>query len=458
MSEQHSAPATASPRTTLAMGELETIAGRVRAANLAFAKRYPGEAAARQPVHTVYGGAQLFRADAAEKLGGVAMRALEDYAADPATLGTALGIASHPALAAIHARVVEKLRREPVEDFRVDFEDGYGNRPDGEEDGHAASVGAALADGMARGSLPAFIGIRIKPLNEELRARAVRTLDIVLGTVLERAGALPPHFVVTVPKITVLEQVEFAVVVLERLERAHGLAAMTLRFETMVETPQMVLDASGRSMLPRVLDAAQGRLAGAHFGTYDYTAGVGITAAHQRMRHPACDFAKHTMQVAFAGTGVWLSDGSTALLPVPIHRDGKLTAVQQAENRSTVHRAWKLHFDDVTHSLVGGFYQGWDLHPAQLVSRYAALYAFFLDGLEAAAARLRHFVERAAQATLIGDVFDDAATGQGLLNFFLRGINSGAISEGDVLRLTGLTADELCGRSFAAILRNRAGK
>ena len=462
MAEQHSAPATATTRTTLSMGELETIAGRVRAANLAFAKRYPGEEATRQPVHTVYGGAQLFRADAAEKLGGVAMRALEEYAPDPSTLGTALGIASHPALAAIHARVVEKLRREPVEDFRIDFEDGYGNRPDAEEDGHAAAVGAALAEGMGQGSLPAFIGIRIKPLNEELRARAVRTLDIVLGTVLERAGALPPRFVVTVPKITVLEQAEFAVSVLERLERAHGLAAMTLRFETMVETPQMVLDASGRSMLPRVLDASQGRLAGAHFGTYDYTAGVGITAAHQRMRHPACDFAKHAMQVAFAGTGVWLSDGSTAVLPVAIHRaergSAKLTAAQQAENRSTVHRAWKLHFDDVTHSLVGGFYQGWDLHPAQLVSRYAALYAFFLDGLEAAAARLRHFVERAAQATLIGDVFDDAATGQGLLNFFLRGINSGAIAEDEVLRLTGLSGAELSGRSFAAILRNRGGK
>src|SRR5436309_5983304 len=247
-----------------------------------------------------------------------------------------LGIGDHPKLSEIHARVTDKLRREPVEDYRIDFEDGYGNRPDEEEDRHAVEVGAALADGMARRTLPAFIGIRVKPLNEELRARSIRTLDVVLGAVHERAGALPERFLITLPKITLLEQVEFAVTVLERLERALGLAAATLQFEVMVETPQIVLDASGRSLLPRILDAAQGRLAGAHFGTYDYTAGLGITAAHQRMQHPACDFAKQMMQVAFAGTGVWLSDGSTAVLPVPIHRaaDGKLTAKQMTENRA----------------------------------------------------------------------------------------------------------------------------
>jgi hypothetical protein len=226
----------------------------------------------------------------------------------------------------------------------------------------------------------------------------------------------------------------------------------------MVETPQIVLDATGASLLPRILDASDGRLSGAHFGTYDYTAGVNVTAAHQRMRHPACDFAKHMMQVAFAGTGVWLSDGSTTVMPVPIHHsntDG-LTAEQRLENRASVHRAWKLHFDDIQHSLIGGFYQGWDLHPAQLVSRYAALYAFFLEGIDAAGARLRNFVEKAAQATLVGDVFDDAATGQGLLNFFLRGINSAAITEEEARRMTGLTADELRSKSFTVILKERA--
>jgi citrate lyase beta subunit len=428
----------------------------LRAANLAFAKRYRGEVAERQPVHSVYGGAQLFHADTVTKVGAVARRALQDYAADPAALGEALGIGHHPALATIHARVVDKLQREPVEDYRVDFEDGYGNRGDIAEDGHAKVVAIAFADAMKARTLSPFIGIRIKPLNEEMRARSERTLDLVLTPLVERAGGLPEHFLITIPKVTIIEQVDYTAAMLARLERKLGLPDRTLRFEVMVETPQIVLDARGTSLLPRIIDAADGRLSGAHFGTYDYTAGVSVTAAHQRMRHPACDFAKHMMQVAFAGTGVWLSDGSTTVMPVPIHHGDTLTSEQRAENRATVHRAWKLHFDDIQHSLVGGFYQGWDLHPAQLVSRYAALYAFFLDGIDAAGARLRNFVEKAAQATLVGDVFDDAATGQGLLNFFLRGINSAAITEEEALRLTGLTTDEFRERSFVRILEIRS--
>jgi len=432
----------------------------LRTANLAFARRYRGEGAARQPVHVVYGGAQLFSVDTVRKVGSVAMRALDEYAPDPASLGEALGIGDHPALTTIHARVIEKLRREPVEDYRVDFEDGYGNRGDATEDGHARTVAEAFADGMSRGMLSPFIGIRVKPFNEEMRARSQRTLELVLSTLIEKAGALPPNFMITVPKVTILEQVEYVVGLFRELERKLGLADNALRFEVMVETPQIVLDGTGASLLPRILDASDGRLSGAHFGTYDYTAGVNVTAAHQRMRHPACDFAKHMMQVAFAGTGVWLSDGSTTVMPVPTHHatagGRSLTAAQRLENRARVHRAWKLHFDDIQHSLIGGFYQGWDLHPAQLVSRYAALYAFFLEGIDAAGARLRNFVEKAAQATLVGDVFDDAATGQGLLNFFLRGINSAAITEEEARRMTGLTADELRSKSFTVILKERA--
>ncbi|HEY8165503.1 MAG TPA: hypothetical protein VIF83_08120 [Gemmatimonadaceae bacterium] len=433
-------------------------AERLREANLAFAKAHPGESPGRQPVHTVYGGAQLFAADSVPKLGAIALRALEAYAADAPTLGKALDISHHPALDTIDSRVREKLAREPIEDFRIDFEDGYGNRPDAEEDHHAGVVAAELAKGMKGGTLSPFIGMRIKPLNEELRARAVRTLDLVV-TALVEAGGIPDRWILTIPKITIIEQVEYTVAVLRELERKLGLADGVLRFEVMVETPQIVLDSSGRSLLPRILDVSDGRLRGAHFGTYDYTAGINITAAHQRMRHPACDFAKHFMQVAFAGTDVWLADGSTTVMPVPIHRQAAggppLTDRQLAQNAASVHAAWKLHFDDIRHSLAGGFYQGWDLHPAQLVTRYAALYSFFLEGIDAAGLRLSNFVGKAAQATLVGDMFDDAATGQGLLNFFLRGINSGAITEEEALRMTGLTADEFRSRSFVKIMRGR---
>ena len=446
--------------TSLDYSALAEASAALREANLIFARAHPGESPGRQPVHTVYGGAQLFKADSVPKLGSIALRAMDQYASTPDSLGAALGISDHPALPTIDRRVRDKLTREPIEDFRIDFEDGYGNRPDAEEDQHALIVAREVAKGMRDGTLSPFIGMRIKPLNEELRARSIRTLDLVLTALVEESGGkLPEGWVVTIPKITILEQVEYTVSVLRELERKLGLADGTLLFEAMVETPQIVLDSGGRSLLPRILEASDGRLRGAHFGTYDYTAGINITAAYQRMQHPACDFAKHFMQVAFAGTDVWLSDGSTTVMPVPVHREqkgsSKLTKKQQQENAASVHRAWRLHFDDVRHSLAGGFYQGWDLHPAQLVTRYAALYSFFLDGIDAAGVRLSNFVGKAAQATLVGDVFDDAATGQGLLNFFLRGINSGAITEEEALRMTGLTADEFRGRSFVKIMRGR---
>ena len=144
-------------------------------------------------------------------------------------------------------------------------------------------------------------------------------------------------------------------------------------------------------------------------------------------------------------------------MPVAAHRAGPgaaLTAEQQRENTESVHKAWKVHFDDVMHSLVNGYYQGWDLHPAQLPTRYAAVYAFFLSSLPAATARLRNFIDKAAQATLVGDVFDDAATGQGLLNYFVRGLSSGALTLAEA-RATGLSVEDLQGRSFLKILEAR---
>jgi len=242
------------------------------------------------------------------------------------------------------------------------------------------------------------------------------------------------------------------------LEERTGLAAGSLKMEMMIETTQSIINYEGQINLPLLLRAARGRCTAAHFGTYDYTASCSITAAHQHMMHPACDFAKHMMQISFAGTGIWLSDGATNIMPVGPHRapeGSTLTPNQIDENREVVHRAWKLHYDHIQHSLVGGFYQGWDLHPAQLPTRYAAVYAFFLESLDAASERLRNFVEKAAKATLVGDVFDDAATGQGLLNYFLRAINSGAVTEDEATKLTSLTHDELVSASFVKILKNR---
>lgn len=447
------------PPPSLDARALDPLMDRLRRANGVYAAGYPGDSARRQPVHTVYGGAHLFRADSAARLGAIARRDLDRYAPDPQTLAEVIGLAADSALAGpLRERVIAKLEREPVEDFRLDFEDGYGNRPDDEEDRDAARAAREVASGLARGTLPPHIGIRVKPLGEDLRRRSARTLDIFVSTLVEATGGrLPENFVITLPKITIPEQAAVFADLLAALEGRLGMGEGALVFEFMVELPQIVLGADGRSPLPRVLQESRGRAVAAHFGTYDYTAACGITAAHQTMHHPACEFARQMMQVAFAGTGLWLSDGSTNILPVPPHRDaeGGLSEAQERENRRVVHDAWRRHYDDVGESLRRGFYQGWDLHPAQLVTRYAAVFAFFMSGLEPASERLRNFVEKAAQATLVGAVFDDAATGQGLLNYFLRGINSGAVTEAETMQRTGLTLDELRSRSFVKIMQGR---
>jgi len=441
--------------TSLQTDEIAKISATLSEANRAFMRSYPGESNRRQAVHTVYGGAHLFRADSAQKLGTVALRSLEEYAADAKTLGRAIGI---DASEKICARIVEKLRREAVEDFRLDFEDGYGNRADEEEDGHAASAAGEVARGLAAGTLPPFIGIRIKPLNEDLRARSIRTLDIFMTSLLdETSGKLPAGFVITVPKIQLPEQMTAAVRFFEILEQKNNLESGTLKIEPMIETPQAIINRDGRLGLHSLVDAADGRCGSIHFGVYDYTASCGITAAYQAMRHPACDFARQVMLVSMAGTGIHLSDGATNILPVGPHRasEGKqLTADQLRQNREAVHGAWRLGFDDNMHSLRNGFFQGWDLHPAQFVTRYAAVYHFFLGSLESASNRLKTFVEKAALASLFGDVFDDAATGQGLLNFFLRGMACGAITEDEALA-TGLSLEEIRSRSFLKILLGR---
>jgi hypothetical protein len=214
------------------------------------------------------------------------------------------------------------------------------------------------------------------------------------------------------------------------------------------------MDVDGTNPLYRFIKASSNRCIAMHFGTYDYTASAGITAKYQEMDHPVCDFAHHMTKVALAHTGIWLSDGATNTMPIGPHRGENMTSEQFEENKRIIHRAWKKGYDHIRHSLWNGYYQGWDLNPAQLPMRYTAVFAFFLESYDDAVERLRTFVEKAARATLIGDVFDDAATGQGLMNFFLKALNSGAVTEEEVMK-TGLTMEEIRGRSFLKILENR---
>ena len=455
-------------------------------ANRAFADVYPGDRPARQPVHTVYGGAQLYKAETTARLGELALASMDEYAPDAFTLAQGVGIVPASELASIeraraeelfarapsslrstHAsawlaltvyeRVRAKLLREPVEDFRIDFEDGFGARPDAEEDATAIAAAREVARGLREKRLPPFLGIRIKSFGEEWKLRGARTLELFLDTVLrESGGVLPDNFVVTLPKVTVAEQPRALIKLLALLEQRHSLPSGALKMELMIEVTQALLGADGRSPLPGFLAACEGRCTGAHFGTYDYTASCNITAAFQTMAHPMCDLAKGMMLLAYAGTGIFLSDGATNVMPVGPH-GGALSAEQRADNQRVVHHAWQLASRHIRHSLEGGFYQGWDLHPAQLPVRYATCYAFFLESFAQAAERLSNFVEKSAQATLVGDVFDDAATGQGLLNYFLRALNCGAITLDDAAQ-TGLSPDELSLRSFAKILSARRAR
>ncbi len=430
--------------------DLQPLVHRLMEANAAYAAAFPGDASLasgeRQPVHVVYGGAHLFKAGTPARLGAIALNSLRTFAAGAGDFAECLGIA--PDLAdAVYSRVVAKLEREPVEDYRIDFEDGYGYRPDSEEDADAAGAARELAVGIGQAhfppEFPPYRGFRIKPLSEALRTRSIRTFQIFMRTLLEATGGeLPSGFVVTLPKITSTEQVAVFADLLDLFESRAGRAAGSIRIELMIETVQSIVGSHGRCPIPDLVRAARGRCRGAHFGAYDYSADCNITAMYQGMNHPACDFARHIMQVCLAGRGVMLSDSLTSTMPVALHKGAGLNAQQEKENRVSVRRAWKLHFEDARRSLRNGFYQGWDVHPAQFPPRYAAVYSFFLEGLEAASGRLSNFMDKAAQATTTGSAFDDAATGQGLLNFFLRGLNCGAITEEEALA-TGLTLEEL---------------
>jgi len=334
---------------------------------------------ARQPVHVLYGGAHLFRADTAAKMGRLALRSLEDGGLGELVSGEVL------------ARVRAKLEHEPVEDLRIDFEDGYGIRPAEEEDGHARLAGERLAEAYHAGGLPPSIGIRLR--NDWHRAE--RTLKLFL----DAAGVVPRGFVVTLAKVRTADE-------MERL--AH--AAPGISLEAMIETPEALRHAEA------IVKA--GPVAAVHFGPYDFTASLGVPASAQSLTHPLCDYARHTLLVALADTGVRISDGPTALLPI-----GTKEAVQAA---------WRVHMSNVAHALESGIGQGWDLHPAHLPARYAAVYRFYRENLAASQERLRNYREQSEQATRVGQAFDDAATVRGLESFFQRGVDCGALDPSEV--------------------------
>ncbi|WP_431898587.1 DUF6986 family protein [Nonomuraea sp. bgisy101] len=348
--------------------------------------RYPVLEPRWQPVHTIYVPADLFSSSTPSSWGGQALDLMKAHLPDAAAMAEVFELPAGLA-ADVHARVAAKLATEPVEDLRVDFEDGYGVRPDA-EDGDAVAAASALARLHAEGGLPRRWGLRVKSFADGDPGRSVRTLELFLTEVVTRAGALPPGFTLTFPKVLMEEYLGQFCEVLAALESRLALPS-PVRFEIQVEAPQTVM-----FLRADLAESLGGRLAAAHFGVFDYTAALGLPPHEQRLDHPACDHARHVMQTAFAGTGVELSDGSLAASPA-------------SASTEDVHALWRRHAALVRHSLSHGFYQGWDMHPSHLVSRFATVYAFHLAHYDAHAARVRAWEERRAAD---GGVLDEPAT------------------------------------------------
>jgi citrate lyase beta subunit len=378
---------------------------------------YPGDSGTRQPVHTVYVPADEFTAKLPAQWGAMAVAALDAHLPDAAALADVLVVETSIA-AEVLPRVRAKLATEPIEDLRVDFEDGYGPRPDAEEDAAARQAAEALAVTKL-----AFCGIRFKSLEPATRRRGIHTLDVFLDA-LPDTPSLPAGFVVTLPKVTHVGQVRAFAEVCTALEEAHGLPAGTLRFEIQIETPQAILAADGTAAVARMVHSGDGRVVGLHYGTYDYSAACGVASPYQSLEHPVADHAKAVMQVAAAGTGIRLSDGSTNVLPVGSAAD--------------IVAAWRVHARLVRRSLERAYFQGWDLHPLQLVTRYAATYAFYREGMPSACERLRAYLDRVSSGVL-----DEPATVQGMAALLVRGLQCGALDDAEVTDRSGVDVSEL---------------
>ena len=422
------------------------LAGDPRVADLVAraTRAAPSPAAANAPVSVLYGGAHLFRAGAVEKLGDLARRAFAAHVASDDDVCAIVGEGARSVAAAVRERVERRLVVRPLDDLRVDFEDGYGARSEADEDGDAARAGEALGE-YARATRAGArrvprLGIRTKAFDGDTGARAARTLLTVLGGL---GDDVPPGFVVTLPKVRAARDVALFCELLALAEGELGQARGAVGLELMIETPEALVDASGAAALGALVRAGEGRVTSVHLGAYDLLSSLGVSASAQSLQSPLCGAARALMLLAVAGTGARVVDGATTRLPLPLHRGDALGDAQRAENRAAIQGALGEHAANVRAALDVGVHQGWDLHPAQLVGRYLAVYTHYLTGLAAARARLETFAAQAARASATGQAFDDAATVHGLLGFFRRGRAAGALLESEAPPLARADAERL---------------
>ena len=222
---------------------LDRIDHHLVATDALLEQAFPGDDGSRQPVHTVYVPANRYSRSLTSEWGGDA-RWIAGQHGGLERIGRLVGLS--PDLAAEVAPLVEtKLRTEPIEDLRIDFEDGYTEPDETQEMFDASRVAGDLGFSVRDGQAPPFAGLRFKCLEAPTRRRGLRTLNDFVG-VLTIVGFFPEHLVLTLPKVSTVAQVEAMVEVCAELETTHRLPAGRLRFEIQVETPQLILGPDGR--------------------------------------------------------------------------------------------------------------------------------------------------------------------------------------------------------------------
>jgi len=414
---------------------------------------------ARRPVHTLTIAADRFDVHASRRMGEAALRSIDSFAPDFVSFARAMWLTGADTLPryddlaqelefelienpenvksknyaawfawTIYQRVIGKLHHEPVEELLIDLID-----PE-----NAAATADHLAQGVLDGTAPPFTGVRLP----SIEPRNARLLDLFLTTLIDRTGGkLPANFSVTLTKAA--QDIATLDAFLSEFETAHALEPGSVKITLAVHSPRVIVDDDGRIVLSKLADAGGGRCISAHFDGDNFLSELNVPAAHRHARHEACNFARQIMHLVLSPLGIGLSD---SIMPS--------TALSNGTDVQTVHRAWREHFNGVTHSLIGGFYQGWDADPVLLPARYAAVYSFFMEALSAQKERFREFTGQAAAS---GEIVD-ASSAQTTLNFFYSALDCGALTENEISEATELSNEELRCGSFAEIMKRRQYK
>lgn len=366
-----------------------------------------------QPLHTVYAPGDRCTVDTPVEWQDEALAAVAQ-AGGFAALATAIGVAADWRSGSA-ASAERRIRRQPIADLRIDFEDGYGTRSDTEEDRDARAAGAAAAAIRRSAEAPDRIGIRIKPLDTRGAHRGLRTLERFLDAYGEAGGfeGADASLRITLAKVMHSEQISVLDRVLRRLEVRHQLVTQTLQIEVQVEVPHLIASVLDTGALDRI--SANPRVRALHFGTYDYTSALGIVPSEQHSLHPVAVHAKRVMQAVAATHAIEVCDGSSNLLPTG-----------SAEQRL---HAWRTHANLVTTGLRDGLPQGWDLHPAQLASRFLAGHAVLRAEVPSAIERLV-----LAHDGVTHGIADEPATLRMMAAVIARALRVGAIEHEEVVR------------------------